>query len=549
MSIALIRWRTCFAIVVLLAGAGCARAGQRAATDARLVIAEKQEPNSLDPLFLTGSSAAEIGPLVYSGLLTVDDGGHLQPDVATAVPTLRNGGISRDGLTITYRLRAGASWQDGAPLTAADVVFTYAAIVNPANNIPSRFGYDEIRNVEAVDARTVRVRLRRPYAPILSLFMAPDQNFEILPRHLLARYHDLNSVPFNEAPVGSGPYRVVAWLHGDRLQLVRNDAYFGGKPRIAAIDLRFIPDSGAILNQLRTREVDATMFADPVYLAQYEHLPDVRVVRVRLSGFGDLLFNTQNPDVADARVRRAIVSAIDIPRLVRNATKGAQTSNDAGRGLFGWTYDPALGPPSYDSAAAAALLERAGWHRGADGVRRKNERPLALELAFPSGSATTAAIGVDLQQELRGAGIALTLRAYTPATFRAPAAAGGPLYGGRFGLAFFEPFGSSDPDTHYYLACSEIPPHGFNMQRFCDPLIDEAQAAGARSYDRATRQRQATLVQRRLAVAVPFVALYQTDAVDVIPATLHGFKSSSLSPYWNVARWSFDANAGEPHNS
>ena len=541
MRTALIRQRNFLAIAVLLAGAGCAHEGHSASGGARLVIADKQEPNSLDPLFLTGPSAAEIGPLVYSGLLTVDDRGHLQPDLATTVPTQRNGGISRDGSTITYHLRAGATWQDGASLTAADVVFTYAAIVNPANNVPSRFGYDEIRKVEAVDARTVRVRLRRPYAPILSTFMGPDQNFEILPRHLLARYRDLNSVPFNEAPVGSGPFRVVAWLHGDRLQLVRNDAYFGGKPRIAAIDLRFVPDSGAILNQLRTREVDATMFADPTYLAQYERLPGYRVVRARLSGFGDLLFNTQNPDVADSRVRRAIVSAIDIPRLVRNATKGAQTSKDALRGLFGWTYDPAFGPPGYDPGAAAALLEGAGWHRGADGIRRKNGRPLALELAFPSGSATTAAIGVDLQQELRGAGVVLTLRAYTPATFRAPAAAGGPLYGGRFGLAFFEPFGSSDPDTHYYLACSEIPPHGFNMQRFCDPLIDEAQAAGARSYDQTTRQRQAALVQRRLALAAPFVALYQTNAVDVIPTTLHGFKSSSLSPYWNVAQWTLDA--------
>ena len=476
-------------------------------------------------------------------MLTVDDRGRLQPDLATTVPTQKNGGISRDGLTITYRLRAGASWQDGAPLTAADVVFTYGAIVNPVNNIPSRFGYDEIRNVEAANARTVHVRLKRPYSPILSLFMAPDQNFAILPQHLLARYHDLNSVPFNEAPTGSGPFRVVAWLHGDRLRLVRNDAYFGGRPRITAIDLRFIPDSGATLNQLRTREVAATMFADPAYLAQYERLPDVRVERVRLSGFGDLLFNTQNPDVADPRVRRAIVSAIDIPRLVRNATKGAQSPTDAGRGLFGWTYDRAYGPPHYDPAAAAVQLERAGWQREANGIRRKAGRPFALELAFPSGSAATTAIGVDLQQELRDAGIALTLRSYTPATFRAPAASGGPLYGGRFGLAFFEPFGSSDPDTHYYLACGEIPPHGFNMQRFCDPLIDAAQAAGGRSYDRTTRQRQATLVQQRLALAVPFVALYQTNAVNVIPATLRGFKSSPLSPYWNVAQWTLDAKS------
>ena len=536
-----IRLRSCLMVIGLLAGAGCAPSANSPSREARLVIAEKQEPNSLNPLFMTGPAAAEIGPLVYSGLLTVDERGRLQPDVATTVPTQRNGGISPDGLSITYHLKPRASWQDGVPLTAADVVFTYAAVVNPANNIPSRFGYDEIRSVEALDAHTVRVHLRRSYAPILSLFMAPDQNFEILPRHLLARYRDLNTVAFNEAPVGSGPFRVVKWLHGDRLQLARNDAYFGGKPHIAAIELRFVPDSAAILNQLRTREIDAAMFADPAFLAEYRRLSGYRVVRVRLSGFGDLLFNVQNPDVADPLVRRAVVSAIDIPRLVRNATKGAQSASDAGRGLYGWTYDPKFRPPGYDPRAAALLFDNAGWLRDAGGIRRESGRPLSLELALPSGSAATAAIGVDLQQELRAAGVSLTLRAYTPTEFRAPAASGGPLYGGRFALAFFEPFGSSDPDTHYYLGCSEFPPHGFNMQRFCDPIVDAAQAAGARSYDRATRLREAALVQRRVALAVPFVALYQTNAVDIIPANLTGFRSSSLSPLWNVARWELDA--------
>ncbi len=545
----MIRRRTLIGAALLLITAACAHTSPRPSSEARLIIAEKQEPNSLNPLFMTGPSTAEIGPLVYSGLLTVDDRGRLQPDLAVAVPTQRNGGISRDGLTISYSLRAGLKWQDGAPLTAADVVFTYGAIVNPANNVPSRFGYDVVRSVRAVDARTVEVRLRHPYAPILSLFMAPDQNFEVLPRHLLARYRDLNTVAYNQLPIGSGPFRVAAWLHGDRVRLVRNDGYFGGKPGIAEIDLRFIPDSAAILDQLRTHEVDAAIFADPTYLAQYQRLGRSRVERVKQSGFGDLLFDTQSSKVDDPRVRRAIITAIDIPRLVRNATKGAENAVEAGRGLFGWAYDPAIGSPQYDSSAAAGMLDDAGWRRGPDGIRHKRGEALSLDFAFPSGTATTAAIGVDLQQELRGAGIALNVRAYTPSLFRAPAAAGGPLFGGKFALAFFEVFGTSDPDTAWYLSCGEVPPHGFNAQRFCDPVIDAAQAAGVRSYDREVRRRYASIVQRQVARALPFVALYQTNAVHVIPANLQGFRGSSLSPFWNVGQWTLHAQRAAPHGS
>ena len=106
--------------------------GAAALQPSRLVIAQPQEPQSLNPLFLTGSNTATIGPLLYSYLLTLDDQGRLQPDVAVAVPSVANGGISLDGLSITYHLRPGVRWQDGAPLSARDVAFTYTAIVTTA---------------------------------------------------------------------------------------------------------------------------------------------------------------------------------------------------------------------------------------------------------------------------------------------------------------------------------------------------------------------------------------------------------------------------------
>ncbi len=524
------------ALLLTACASGCMRE-PNGSPGTRLIVAQAQEPNSLNPLFMLGPTVRAIAPLVYSWLLTVDGDGQLRPALATSVPSTLNGGISRDGLTITYRLRPGVRWQDGVPLSAADIAFTYAAIVNPRNNVPSRFGYEAIRSVEAVGAGIVRVHLLHRYAPILSVFMAPDQNFSVLPKHLLARYRDLNSVAFNAAPIGSGPFRVVEWRHGDRLRLVRNAAYFGGMPRIAEIDLKFVSDSAATLNQLRTGEIDAAFAADPAFLNAYGHVAANRVTRVRDTSFGDLLFNTRAPEVAEAGIRRALIESIDIPRVVHNATKGAQTAEDAARGLFSWAYDPGIAPPKYDPVSAARAFTAAGWRRGSDGMLHRDGRQLALELAFPSGTGVANAIAVDLQQELRDAGVALTLHSYTPTLFRAPAAAGGPLFGGKFSLAFFEPFASSDPDTNWYLGCSEIPPHGLNVQRFCDAALDRAQAAGVTSYDPAVRRRYAALVQRRVAAELPFVALYQVQAVNVYPRRLHGYRASALLPFWNVADW------------
>jgi peptide/nickel transport system substrate-binding protein len=525
---------------VVLAACGAGEAPQ----PARLVIAQPQEPQSLDPLFLTGSNTATIAPLIYSYLLTLDERGRLQPDVALAVPTVANGGISRDGLTITYHLRPGVRWQDGAPLTARDVAFTYGAIVNPANNVPSRSGYDHVARVDALDDATVRVRLRRRYAPILSSFLAPDQNYPILPSHLLAKYPDLNQVAFNREPIGSGPYRAAEWVRGNHLRLVRNETYYRGAPAIPEIDLTFVSDSNTIVNQLRTGEITADLVADPAHLAEYGAIARARVVRAPLDGIGDLFFNVRDPDLADVRLRRALVEGADLPRVVRNATKGAQTTQDAQRGIFGWGYDPSIAMPRTNVADAARLLDAAGWSRRGDGTRAKGGRPLSLQFSFVSGNAPASAIGIQLQQQLATLGVQLLLRSYAPAQFRAPASSGGPLFGGTFQIAFLEIYTPADADTGWYLGCAEIPPAGFNLSRFCDAATDRAEAAGVATYDVSARRRSSAIVQRRVVEQLPFVALWQQNAVYVIPAGLRGFHPAAQSPLWNVGSWSLDPASG-----
>ncbi len=195
-----------------------------------LVIGRIGDFESLNPLLLSGADSASIGPLVFSYLVTVDSRGILAPDVAQAVPSVANGGISRDGKTIVYRLRKGVRWQDGAPLTSRDVAFTYRQILNPRNDVPARDVYDRIVRLETPDPWTVRLTLREPNSAMLSYFFAPDGNYTILPEHVLRGRTDLNHDPFNAMPVGSGPFRVVEWRRGDRLRLERFDGYFGGVP-------------------------------------------------------------------------------------------------------------------------------------------------------------------------------------------------------------------------------------------------------------------------------------------------------------------------------
>ena len=147
-----------------------------------------------------------IGSLTGSYLTRYGARGAIVPDVAAIVPTFGNGGISRDGRSITFHLRRDVRWQDGAPLTARDLVFTYDAIANPSNSVPSRDGYDHVAGVHASDLYTVVVRLRQPYAPIIPNFFGGDSSYTILPAHLLAGYASLDRAAYNAAPIASGPY-------------------------------------------------------------------------------------------------------------------------------------------------------------------------------------------------------------------------------------------------------------------------------------------------------------------------------------------------------
>jgi peptide/nickel transport system substrate-binding protein len=508
----------------LLAACTSQRAGHVASGP--VTIGETQEPQSLNPLLLQGEMSELVGSTIYSSLLVADGHADLTTDLATSVPSMTNGGISRDGLTITYHLRKGVQWQDGAPLTASDVAFTFDAIMNPKNNVPSRTGFDQVASVTAVDAQTVRVRLKRRYSAILANFFGPDQNYQILPRHLLARYPNLNDVSFNSAPIGSGPYRVLQWKRGEELALRANPHYFRGRPAIGEIRLRFIPDNNTLLQQLRTREVTAQFDADPAYLQQYETLRGMNVTRTPINSTEGLLFNTADPVMHDVRVRRAIIEALNVPQLVHDATRGADSAGAAGGGFFSWAYDPSIRPPAYNPADARKLLDSAGV-----------KRPLTVHLVLSSGFPEAEQSAIVMQQELRPLGIALTLRKYTPVQFAAPADSGGPLFGGTFQIAFLQILSGIDPSTGYFFGCDQFPPRGFNLTRYCNARIQAALDADAQTYDPAARRRYSEIVQQEVAREVPFVPLWRRRSISVYPSWLRGIDPSPTTAYWNVWEW------------
>jgi peptide/nickel transport system substrate-binding protein len=176
-----------------------------------LRIAGRQDPDNLNVELGTETVDFDIAAFWGASLFRLDDRGELYPELATVEPTTANGGISRDGLRITYHLRPGVTWQDGAPFDSGDVIYTWQQMLNPRNNVVSRVGYDVISSIDRRDGRTIVVHLKRRFAPFVNTFFAPANHVNvILPRHLLARYPDI----CRSAPVRSASRRTsreFAW--------------------------------------------------------------------------------------------------------------------------------------------------------------------------------------------------------------------------------------------------------------------------------------------------------------------------------------------------
>ncbi len=496
-------------------------------------------PNTLDPILSTQEFETQVIALVFDPLIAADPQGNDVPILAARVPTLANGDVSPDGLRIVYHLRHGVSWQDGAPFSSHDVAFTWRAIMNPNSTVSSRHGYDVIERIDTPDPWTAVFHLKRRFGPAVQTYFAhSDIQYFVMPAHLLERYASLNGIPFNSAPIGTGPYKLVRWARGDRFELTANDRYFLGKPKIRNVVIHLVGDENTLAQQVRSHEIDWFIEATPRVYPQLRGIPGVDVRLVPTNATESIMFDTERAPWNDARVRRAVGLAIDKGELVRTITSGTTiaATEDQPRSL--WSFDPGAGTDEPDVAEARRLLDEAGWKVGPSGIRTKNGRPLQLELASRADVLTERNIGVVVASMLRNVGIDVAQKSYLTSIYYAPYAEGGILARGKFDAGLMVWYAGIDPDDSSQLTCRERPPQGYDWSRYCTARMDDAQRLALDRYDRPTRKRAYATIQRLLARDAPYVYLWWPRQIEAINDDLHGFRPNGIVEDWNAYQWS-----------
>jgi len=498
-----------------------------------------EDVKSLNPLITQDTSVTlMIAPLTMAYLIKWDHNNAALPELATEVPTQANGGISKDGLTITYHLRKDAKWSDGVPFTGDDVVFSFKAVLNPANNVVSRTGFDLIGKMDQPDKYTVVLHMKKPYSPFVETFFSTaGAEPSLLPKHLLAQYPNLNNVAYNAKPVGIGPFKVQEWKRAQNVTLVANPLYFRGKPKLDKIVYEIITENNTVLTQLQAKSMDLWYQAPQNFIDQLKALTPFNTEARPSYYFRHIDFNTTSPKLKELAVRQALKYATDRKQILDTVYHGIGNLQDQPAPKTSPYWDPNIPLQAFDLNKAKQLLDQAGWKPGPDGVREKNGVRLDLDFATASGTNINDQMIEQLRSTWKQIGVSVTVHHYQNNLLFAPYQDGGILYTGKFDVSYFAWGQDALGDPSPIYSCKSIPPNGQNILHWCNKKAEAAMNEFFTHFDQAQRNKDAAVVYEELNKDVPTIVLMGTEALWSYNKDMKNFNPGSLSPFdefWNV---------------
>ena len=487
-----------------------------------------------NPMYATNNVDSTVSKLIFSGLLKHDTTNKLVGDLATDYT------VDTNGVTYTFKLKPNLTWQDGQPLTSADVLYTYQMIQNPDAQSPLLSSWQGI-TVTAPDPLTVVFKLPGP----LAAFPYNVTN-GIVPQHLLGKIipSDLRSAEFNTAnPVGAGPF---AWqaieVKGDdpktaqqQIALVPFKKYSLGQPKLSEFIVHAYADSSQLVNAFTDGQLTAIEGLNNVP-KEVRKQSSAQVHDILLNAANMVFFKTTSGVLVDKQVRRALVQAADVSEIVKQIDYPTHLVREPFlNGQLG--YDPSLAQAGFDLDAAKKSLDAAGWQVGKDGIRSKANQRLAFTLTSadtPEYQIVTKA----LQKQWRALGADVRIDLQKSSDFQSTLAYhsyDAVLYGISIG---------SDPDVFVYWDSSQADirsANRFNLSEYKNNVADIALESGRTRRDPAIRTIKYRPFLQAWQQDAPALALYQPRLLYVTNGMVAGLSDHNIDTptgrFNNVQNW------------
>ncbi len=533
-------------------------------TDQKSVtIVIPEDPPSFNPIITDTGYDSLVMELVMLGLSDIDPDGNVFPELAAELPSVDNGDVIIDEaagtMSVTWKMRTDVQWADGTPVTADDVVFTYKAITNPETGswIP---GIDNIDSLEKVDDYSFTINYNAIYPGYLTQF--GGELVVIWPAHYCDASQGFSAWECARKPLSDGPFVLSEWVNGDHMTFVRNDKYFEkGKPGIDTVTVRIVPDQSVRKTMLINGDADLDMWTTEPVIADLQNVPNVEVSlspknRYVMRIFFNLAAKgttdpvaTPHPILSDLKVRQAIRAAIDVDTISKEFFLGyAQPAwTEFFRPPYVCTNIPR---PKFDPAAAAALLDEAGWKdTDGDGVRechgcKTAKEGYVMEMEF----ITYAEYGEPLEltqqfiaEQLGKIGIKLKLTVVEGSVLWGASADGGIEQNGNFDMDIWDDgYSGIDPTNYlwsYYSTEATVPDIGYNYGRWSNETFDSL-LSEAYTLDDQKRQETFCKIAAVLENELPELLLFTTTNANAHSTRLQNIETSANDLVtWNSADW------------
>jgi peptide/nickel transport system substrate-binding protein len=525
-------WGLILLTLVILAGAGCGSPQPEKeyggpdtgpAYGDLLIEASIGDASTLIPALASDSSSHGVAALIYNGLVKYDGDLNLVGDLAESWE------ISPDGLTITFKLRRGVKWQDGRPLTAHDVMFTYQVMIDPKT--PTAYGgdYKQVKKAEVLDDHTFRVTYPKPFAPALGSW-----TLAILPKHLLEG-KDITKSPLARQPVGTGPYKFQEWRAGDKIILSYNPDYFEGRPYLNGYIYLVKPDLATMFLELKAGNLDR-MGLTPL---QYERQTAYDKFQRRFNKYKYVSFsytylgyNLEDQRFADRRVRQALTHAINKQEIVEGVLLGLGQEATGPYKPGTWFSNPDVPRFDYNPEKAKKLLAEAGWRPNSRGILEKDGKPFEFTILTNQGNDLRVRTGEIIQKRLAEVGIVVKLRTVEWAAFIKEF-----IDKGRFEAVLLGWTTGQDPDIYDIWHSSKTKPGELNFIHYNNPEVDRLLEEGRHTFDREKRRQAYFRFQEIIAADQPYTFLFVPDALPAIHKRFRGIKPAPAGINYNFPKW------------
>ncbi|MFR9775727.1 ABC transporter substrate-binding protein [Micromonospora sp. MS34] len=462
--------------------------GSGGATGGVLTAAIGGEPDQLDPHKTSAYYSFEVLENVYDTLVEPDANLKMVPSLATGWTT------SDDQLTWTFTLRDGVKFSDGTPLDAEDVVYSFNRIITQKLNTAYKFA--TVKSVTAKDPTTVVITLNAP-TPNLLANLGGFKGVAIVDKA------NVESGEVKTKPVGSGPFKVGSYTSGDSIKLVRNDTYWGTKPKLDGVTYTFVKDPTVALQNLQSGQVQWTDNLPPQQVPSLKDSGELTVKSAPSSDYWYLALNQARKPYRDVNVRRAIAFALDREAITKAAKFGLATVNQTAIPKnSAYYYDYA--PYTHDPAKAKQLLAQAGVNG------------LTMDLMVTSEYPETVTAAQVIAAQLKDVGITVKIRTLDFAQWLDEQGKG------NFDSFMLGWLGNIDPDEFYYA--QHHTGGTFNFHKYSNPAVDKLLDQARTETDQAARKQEYDQAAKQIVDDASYIYLYNPDVVQGWSKKVSGYE-------------------------